>query len=150
MKLIDRFNGKWLMSNGCWMWIDAIRPDGYGEIHVDRRTVLAHRVSYELHNGEIKDGMCVCHSCDNPACVNPAHLFIGTHNDNMQDMIKKGRNNQAKGESAGHAKLTEANVIQIRACKHELGTTNKELARLYDVSEECIRQIHRRETWTHI
>ena len=78
----------------CWEWVGARYPQGYGRIHrwgTDNRNSYTHRVAWELVNGTIPDGMCVCHHCDNPPCCNPRHLFLGTQNDNIQDSIKKGR-----------------------------------------------------------
>ncbi len=79
--------------NGCWVWIGALDTLGYGHLTIKRKLRLAHRVSWELANGSIPDGLHVLHHCDNPPCVNPSHLFLGTHLDNMRDMIAKGRSN---------------------------------------------------------
>lgn len=79
------------MESGCWEWSGTRNSGGYGDIRVDCRTTKAHRYSWEIHNGPIPAGMLVCHKCDNPPCVNPSHLFLGTARDNVNDMIKKGR-----------------------------------------------------------
>jgi HNH endonuclease len=102
--LADRFWEKVKKTDGCWEWTARRLPKGYGTIScVDHRTSLcAHRVSWELHNGPIPDGMWVLHHCDNPQCANPDHLFLGTHTQNMRDMLAKGRGRwrQAKRGSA--------------------------------------------------
>lgn len=83
-------------SNGCMIWKGIKTPNGYGKFHVNYKAVGAHRYSYKIHFGEIPEGMLVCHHCDNPPCVAPNHLFLGTSRDNMQDKIKKGRANNGK------------------------------------------------------
>lgn len=90
-----RFYDKFIAgkSNECWEWKGAINNVGYGMFRENNdKMVTAHRKSYELHKGEIPKGMCICHSCDNPKCVNPDHLWLGTIKDNIDDMIRKGRN----------------------------------------------------------
>jgi len=126
-KLEARFSSKIEFGENCWRWLGGYSRSGYGKLEVAGKTVRAHRLSYELFVGEIPDKQMVCHSCDNPACVRPDHLFIGTGQDNTNDKVRKGR--QAKGDqhyarkrpellprgdSHGMTKLSDAQVIEIR------------------------------------
>ena len=113
-----------------------------------RRSFLAHRVSWELANGPIPSGMCVLHRCDNPPCVNPVHLFLGTQHDNVIDMIAKGRKNPACGENHGRAKLTAAAVREIR--ERGLTESQQSLARLHGVSQVAISHVLLRKSWKHL
>lgn len=90
---ITRFHSYYIkVESGCWEWQNYLDEDGYGQfVEKDRSPVKAHRFSYEFYIGKIPDGLFVCHDCDNPKCVNPAHLFVGTHQDNMDDMKNKNR-----------------------------------------------------------
>ena len=100
--LRERFMKKWTLEpdSGCWLWTGSRRRHGYGRMYsLDRKGLSAHRVSWELFRGPIPDGLDVLHKCDNPPCVNPDHLFVGTMQDNMDDMVRKGR--QARGSRLG-------------------------------------------------
>src|SRR5262245_56458307 len=120
--LIERFAVRYEPepNSGCWLWLRARKspPQNYGVFGVGSyaagtyRQDYAHRLSYILHHGHIPDGMCVLHRCDNPPCVNPDHLFLGTHNDNVQDKIAKNRDNF--GERNGQAKISASDVQLIR------------------------------------
>jgi hypothetical protein len=91
--MIDRFWDKVIIlgENDCWNWCAFKNKRGYGKYYLDGKKVYAHRYSYIMHHGDIPEGLCILHKCDNPSCVNPNHLFLGTHKDNTQDMISKGR-----------------------------------------------------------
>jgi hypothetical protein len=92
-RVLERFWLQVVKTDGCWLWTGAIDSNGYGKFALPRpwRRVAAHRVSFALHNGELEPGKFVCHACDNPPCVRPDHLFLGTQSDNMRDMLRKGR-----------------------------------------------------------
>lgn len=132
---------------GCWEWQGARFGSGYGQFYAGRDSagkrmnIHAHRFAYELRHGAIPDGLHVLHHCDNPPCVNPDHLFVGTRSDNMQDMFVKGR-----GRPAGKAQLTTDEVDAIRAAL-QAGEQAKKLAREFGVSIGLICAIGRGEVW---
>lgn len=111
--------------------------------------MLAHRISYELHKTQIPKGKLVCHKCDNEKCVNPDHLWLGTYEDNMQDMKSKDRQKCVKGEENPAAKLTLKEVEKIRELKIE-GMMVQDIAALYGVTRHCIQHIIHGKTWTHV
>lgn len=132
-------------DRGCWVWIGCLSVDGYGKFKRNKKTLGAHRYAYALAKGD-PSGMLVCHSCDNPSCVNPGHLFLGTPSDNMQDMLQKGRENRVKGSDHGSAKLKAADVEFIRNSSLSL----KQLADILSVNFSTVGKIRRRERWNHI
>lgn len=132
----------------CWEWHGQVANTGYGRVSYGKsRRMLAHRASYQIHRGSIPNGMVVCHKCDNPICVNPDHLFLGTQTDNMADKQQKGR--QAKGEKSGPSKLTRSQVKEIRA-QYQRGALQEDLAAQFGVVRSHISQIVNRKTWKHI
>jgi len=135
----------------CWLWQGAKQPGGYGSFWTGKKQDGAHRFSYELHNGPIPPDTDVCHSCDNPACVNPAHLWLGSRTDNMQDCSRKGRAKSGIhiGADNVNAKLTEAQVREIRQ-RYTAGEIGPNLAREYGVSHQVIYAVIHRKTWTHV
>lgn len=125
---------------------------GYGHVRFGGRVVRAHRLAYaQAHGLSLSDiaGVVIRHACDNPACVNPDHLLPGSHTDNMRDMRDRGRNRQPKGERNAKAKLTEANVSEIRR-RIAGGETNQAIAKDYGVSPSQISRINTRKIWGHI
>lgn len=130
--------------SSCHEWKGCLMPNGYGQVHLNGKTAYAHRVAYELANGPIENGLFVMHSCDNRKCVNPAHLSLGTFNENMADMAEKLR--QAHGAKNGHAKLKPEQVLEIRTA---IGT-QKEIAARYAISQSIVSQIRSGQIWKHV
>ena len=116
MSVSERFWAKVDKSGECWLWKASKNLHGYGQLMIARKPLGAHRVAWELANGPIPAGMCVCHRCDTPACVRPDHLFLGTHTDNMRDMFSKKRRKTAptRGELNGNSRLTRQQAEEIR------------------------------------
>lgn len=113
--VVDRFWARVDTTGECWRWLGNKGSTGYGVVKVRNGRELAHRVAWELDNAlQIPDGMFVCHRCDNPICVRPSHLFLGTPRDNTRDMLQKGRNVRLAGVAHPRARLTEAQVLEIR------------------------------------
>jgi len=138
-------------DTGCWEWIASKDRAGYGEFHLNGKTTKAHRVSFYIANPlVIMDELCVLHKCDNPACVNPDHLFLGTHADNVADKCQKGRNRfkAHHGSANGFAKLTEDEVREIRSLNGTLSQTR--MAALFGVTQACISGIILNKGWKHV
>ena len=138
----------------CWEWLAMRHPDGYGQMKVKEKRKYAHRLSYEIFIGPIPEGMMVCHKCDNPGCVNPHHLFLGTCLDNVRDMISKGRKRQASpdklsspGESNPASKLTRVLVDEIRERYAKSNHSQQSLADAYGVSQSTVSNIIRNTNW---
>jgi hypothetical protein len=143
--VLDRFLNKVNTANpwNCWEWNGAKTRFGYGMISFKKRAHLAHRISWSLVNGEIPFGMCVLHVCDNPSCVNPHHLFLGTQEDNVKDRDQKRRRLPPIGTFNGRAKLTEQNIVGIL----EDSRYQKVIAKDYGVGQSQIGRIKRGEAW---
>jgi hypothetical protein len=130
--------------NGCHNWIGALMPNGYGQIHSKGKTAYAHRVAWELVHGEVPESAYVLHSCDNRRCVNVAHLWLGSFQDNMDDMTNKMRH--AHGRRNGHAKLT---VAEVRAIREAIGT-NSGIAGLFGITPSLVSMIRTHRIWKYV
>jgi hypothetical protein len=131
----------------CWNWNSTKNKQGYGHITIENKTIKAHRFSYFINFGTIPDNLCVLHHCNNPSCVNPAHLYLGTTQDNTNDMLNANR--QAKGEKNGNAKLTEKQVIEIiELLKTDI--KQSKIAKKFSVTQTPIFYIKKGHTWKHL
>ncbi len=133
-------------SDDCWTWQGAtIR--GYGALMVDHRTTYAHRLSWELANGPIPPGLLVLHHCDNPPCVRPDHLFVGTQLDNIRDAAAKGRTSSGEGRSN---RKVSADDVRLMRRLHEDGLNSIQLAKLFPIGSRTIRKILTGKNWRHV
>lgn len=142
-----RFDESYEVINGCWVWQRRLTvKGGYAYMSVANKDCRAHRYSYERFVGKIPKGMLVCHKCDNPACVNPKHLWIGTAQDNTDDMIKKGRQKFKVGETAWACKLTEKQVLEI----YKSNKSHADLGRQYNINITSVMRIRNGKTWKSV
>lgn len=155
-------------TSDCWLWRGAKHRQGYGSfflarINAKHTTILAHRFMYQIIHGILPPELCVCHTCDMPPCVNPAHLFTGTPAENNHDRARKGRTKanvgltmqhmperRARGSRQGSARLLDADVVRIRSLYQEGGHSHQQLAHEYGVAKNTIQKVLHRITWTHL
>jgi hypothetical protein len=146
-KRTKRFWAKVRKTDGCWEWAGTYFVNGYGKYVIDGKQHKAHRVAWQITHGRSPGALLVCHTCDNPACVRPDHLFAGSHADNMLDMAKKGRRRGVTaGERNGRAKLTEQDVHAILRSSEN----NSSTGRRYGVSPTNIRDIRLGRLWKDV
>ena len=136
-------------TNTCWIWTGSCFSNGYGRFHKSGKALKAHRFSYSITKGDIPAGKSICHQCDNPKCVRPAHLFAGTPFENMQDMIRKGRARRVNGERHGGHRLTVLDVLEIRK-RHARGATATLLGVVFGVSNSQIGHIVKKRRWKNL
>jgi hypothetical protein len=135
-------------KNECWEWKDYKDKDGYGTFWLDGSDRRAHRVAYEITKGKIPEGKCCCHFCDNPSCVNPNHLWIGTSKENTHDAIKNRI--FPMGENHWKSRLTETQIKQIRALRNQEGKSLAELSNQFGVTKAHIWQVSVGKSWKHV
>lgn len=166
MRLQDIYDYVLVSEDGCWLWQRSKDSKGYGAVYVPHR-MSAHRASYELTFGPVPKGKSVCHTCDNPACINPDHLWLGSHAENMADMKAKGRSSKppvhtgdkhwrskypekvAKGEAVTNAKMTNEKVIKLRL-DYVAGVPKQELVSRYGCTQSSISDYIGGRSWKHL
>lgn len=140
-------------DDACWEWVACCNDFGYGQFWADVRVAPAHRISWTMRNGPVPDGLHVLHKCDNPRCVNPNHLFLGTNIDNVHDRHTKGRDGhgEVRGETHGMVKLTEARVRELRS-RYGDGrpATRRALGVEFGISQTTVYRIATRRLWKHV
>jgi HNH endonuclease len=151
----ERFWRNVIKSDGCWTY-KSTGQRGYGKLHVEGKHLRAHRFSWELHFGKIPLGMLVCHKCDNPSCVRPDHLFMGTSADNTADMLAKGRyvapirTNNPRGELHHNSKITNADAQCIKALWAKGGMRQADIGAMFGISQTSVYYIVSGRNWAHI
>lgn len=134
-------------ENECWEWNGTKHISGYGILRVNGKNEYSHRIGYQIMIGTISKNLFVLHSCDNPSCCNPKHLWLGTYKDNSDDMIRKRRRRSDKGELNPQHKLTEKQVVEIRSLYSTGKYTQRELGKKYNVTQGQISRIIRNMEW---
>ncbi|MCC6591604.1 MAG: HNH endonuclease [Bryobacterales bacterium] len=146
MTLSERFWSKVFKSDKCWLWTAGVINGGYGQIWVNGRNRYAHRLSFEIANGPIPDGLDVLHACDTPACVNPAHLYLGDDKRNAADRVARGRSAHPRGTLHPMVKLTEESVRRIYGDPRPQSV----VAREFGVNQTHVSAIKSGRAWGHL
>lgn len=148
-RLIYHYNRKVVKKEGCWDWI-GYKSVGYGTLSYKGKLLHAHRASWIINYGNIPDGLHVLHKCDNPCCSNPEHLFLGTHKDNIRDMISKKRMFTPRGETHYASKLKPADILKIRELLNDGNLSQKSIGNLYGVCRGTILDIKNNRIWKDV
>lgn len=146
---ISRFEAKINKTDGCWEWTASCAGKGYGQMKLpkQRKQEYSHRLAYLIYKGPILDGHYVCHTCDNPKCCNPDHLFLGTCKENLQDM--KSKNRHLAGEKNSMAKLTAEDIEKIKVCI-AAGMSQRQIGKAFGVHQSAISKINIGRRWHHL
>lgn len=147
-----RFWSKVDKSGPCWEWTAAKSSFGHGRFRVNGNLVSPHRMSWEMSNGGIPEGVWVLHKCDNPSCVNPDHLFLGDRADKMKDAANKGRldhRRYARGAGNASAKMTRGDIVQIRGM-YRSGVKQRDIADAFGVHQTTVSKIVNKKRWAHV
>lgn len=139
---MKRFESKVEKSSSCWVWKGATDKNGYGIFRLDGKNIKAHRFAFELWVHPIPGGLCCCHRCDNPGCVNPSHIFLGTNAENTADKVRKNRQARVRG----YFKLSADQALMIREHKG----TQREIAERFGISRSQVGNIKRGDHWKAI
>lgn len=137
-------------QEGCWEWTGSLFKQGYGQFSYNRKNTKAHRISYLIHFGELPADLLVCHKCDNRKCVNPQHLFLGTHYDNVQDQISKNRRHDVTGEKNGKSKMTIESVLELVRIVGSGQMSQNEAAKYFGISQGVISGIMLGKRWSYV
>lgn len=143
----SRFSSRIDKTADCWNWTGELIYSGYGRLSIGKKHVLAHRLSWMIHNGNIPDDLSVCHSCNNRRCVRPEHLYLATHQENIKYAVDC---RSFSGEKHSRRKLTESKVREIRVHLASGTVTKQSLAKRYGVSATVIRHVGERKIWKHV
>jgi hypothetical protein len=136
-------------EESCWLWVGFTHPGGYGHLTISGKLHKAHRLSYEVHKSAIPDGMHVCHTCDNPSCINPDHLFLGTHDDNMKDKARKNRTAPMQGTLNPQSRLSDWMVADIIR-RRRSGESGVSVAARFGISPCTVSAIVTGRNWKHM
>jgi hypothetical protein len=148
---LERFEEKYSVSeSGCWEWEAGLDGKGYGKFGVETsKSIFAHRWSYEHFIGPIPEGFFICHKCDNPKCVNPDHLFAGTHQDNMDDMARKGRARSGNVGESHHRAILSASDVRLMRALHRDGASMYSLSKRFGIGYTTAKHAIKGKTWKH-